>query len=59
MLQNWICLFQVGKMMEDQSMRSFISRISDTTLGIKSCQGLKDEYEIIWKILKALIPPYR
>ena len=27
-LQKWICLFQDAKMMEDESVRSYIGRIS-------------------------------
>ena len=53
-LQNWICLFQDAKMMEDESIRSYIGRISEIVVGIKSCNGSKDEDEIIWKILKNL-----
>ena len=46
-------------MMEDESLRSYIGRISKIAAGIKSCNGNKDEYEIIWKILKTLTPPFK
>lgn len=49
---NCICLFQDAKMIEDESMRSYIGRISEIVVGIKSCQGSKEEDEIVWKILK-------
>ena len=57
-LQNWICFFQDAKMMEDESIRIYIGRISKIVVGIQSCNGSKDEDEIIWKILKTLQPPF-
>ena len=40
-LENWICAFQDAKMMEDESIRCYIGRISNIVLGIKSCNGSK------------------
>lgn len=42
-LHNYICLFQDTKMMEDERVRSYIGRISKIIIGIKSCNGSKDE----------------
>ena len=53
-LQIWICAFQDAKMMEDESIRTYIARISEITVGIKAQGGTKDDYEVIWKILKTL-----
>ena len=35
-LQNWICAFQDAKMMEDESVRTYIGRISKITVVIKA-----------------------
>ena len=45
--------------MEDESVTSYIDRISKIITGIKSCNGTKDEDEIILKILKKLTPPFK
>ena len=58
-LQNWICAFQDAKMMEDESVRTYIGRISEITAGIKAQGGTKDDDEVIWKILKTLMPPFK
>ena len=33
-LHNWICAFQDAKMMEDESMRNYVGRISEIVVGI-------------------------
>ena len=58
-LQNWICVFQDAKMMEDESIRTYIGRISKITIGIKAQGGTDDDEEFIWKILKTLTPPFK
>ena len=58
-LQNWVCLFQEAKMMEDESIRTYVGRISEIVVGIKGCGGKKEYDEIIWKILKTLTPPFK
>ena len=58
-LQNWICAFQDAKMMEDESVRSYIGRISKIVAGIRSHGGTKEEDEVIWKILKILITQFK
>ena len=35
-LKSWICAFKDDKMMEDESLRTYIGRISKITTGIKS-----------------------
>ena len=57
-LQNWICLFQDAKMMEDESMRSFIRRIFEIFVQNNFCEGSKQDNEILWKILKTWTPPF-
>ena len=34
-LQKWICAFQDAKMMEDESIRSYVGRISKIFVGIQ------------------------
>ena len=51
-LKSWICAFKDDKMMEDESLRTYIGRISKITLGIKAQGGTKEDDEVIWKILK-------
>ena len=58
-LQNWTCVFQDAKMMEDESIRTYIGRISEIIIDIKSQRGTEDDDEVIWKILKTLIPPFK
>ena len=58
-LQNLICAFQEARMMEDESVRNYIGRISEIFAGIKSHGGTKSDDEVIWKILKSLTPPFK
>ena len=58
-LHNWICEFQDAKMMEDESVRSYIGRISKIVVGITSLDGMKSDDEVIWNILKILTPPFK
>ena len=51
-LQSWICTFKDAKMMEDESIRTYIGRISKITIGIISQGGTREDDEVIWKILK-------
>ncbi|MDF3686464.1 hypothetical protein [Enterobacter hormaechei] len=46
-------------MMEDESIRTFVGRISEITVGIRSQGGTKEDDEVIWKILKTLTPPFK
>ena len=46
-------------MMEDESIRLYIGRISKITIGIKAQGGTKEDDEVIWKILKTLTPPFK
>ena len=46
-LQNRICLFQEAKMMEDEFVRSYIGRISEIDVGIRSHGGTKLDDEVI------------
>ena len=46
-------------MMEDESIRSFIGKISEIVVGITSLDGTKFDDEVIWKILKILTPPFK
>ena len=46
-LQNWVCLFQEAKMMEDESIRSYFCRIPEIVSGIKACNRKKDGDEIV------------
>ena len=58
-LQSWICVVQDDKMMGDESVRTYIGRISQFTAGIKAQGGNKEDDEVIWKILKTLTPPFK
>ena len=58
-LQNLHCAFQDARMMEDESVRSYIGRISKIVAGIRSHGGTKLDDEVIWKILKSLTPPFK
>jgi hypothetical protein len=55
-LKNWICVFQDAKMMEDESIRTYIGRISEIIASIKAQGETKDDDEVICKILKTLTP---
>ena len=44
--------------MEDESTRSYIGRILEMVVGIRSHGGTKDDNEVIWKIMKTLTPPF-
>ena len=46
-LKNWICLFEDAKMMEDESIRIYVGRISEITTGIRSQGGTKEDDEVI------------
>ena len=46
-------------MMEDEIVRTYIGRISEIIVGIKAQGGTKEDDEVIWKILKALTPPFK
>ena len=46
-------------MMEDESMRTYICRISKIFAKIKAHGGNKDLDEIIWKILESLRQPFK
>ena len=41
-LQNWICIFQDAKMMEDESIRNYVGRISEIVARIQSHGGTKE-----------------
>ena len=58
-LECWICAFQDAKMMEDESVRTYIGKISEIIAGIRSQGGTKEDDEVIWKILKTLTPPFK
>ena len=58
-LQTWICAFEYAKMIEDESIGTYVGRISKITIGIRSQGGTKEDDEVIWKILKSLTPPYK
>ena len=58
-LQNWVCLFQEDKILEDELVRTCVGRIFQIVVGIKGCGGKKDDDKIIWKILKTLTPPFK
>ena len=46
-------------MMEDESVRSYVGRISKIFAGITSHDGKKSDDEVIWKILKSLTWPFK
>ena len=52
-LQNLHCAFQDARMMEDESIISYVGRILEIFVGIKSHGGTKSKDEIICKILKS------
>ena len=58
-LQSWICAFQDTKMMEDESIRTYIGKISKITMGFEAQGGTREEDEVIWKIMKTLTPPFK
>ena len=58
-LQNLYCAFQDARMIEDESIRSYVGRISEIVAGITSLDGMKSDDEVIWKILKSLTPPFK
>ena len=58
-LKNLIFAFQDARMMEDESVRSYVGRISKIFVGIRSHGGNTLHDEVIWKILKILIPPFK
>ena len=45
--------------MEDESIRTYIGRISKITASIKAQGGTNDDDEVIWKVLKTLTPPFK
>ena len=46
-------------MMEDESIRSYIGRISEMVVGIQSHGGTREDDEVIWKILKIMTPRFK
>ena len=58
-LQNLHYAFQEAIMMKDESIRSYIGRISEIVVGIRSHGGTKYEDAVMWKILKSLTPPFK
>ena len=46
-------------MMEDESVKTYIGRISIINIGIKAQWGTKSDDEVIWKILKTLTPSFK
>ena len=46
-------------MMEDESIRTYIGRILENTIAIRSQGGTKKDDEVVWKIFKTLIPPFK
>ena len=57
--QNLYCTFQDAKMIEDESVKTYIGRLSKIVTRIKSLGGKKSNDEVIWKILKNLTPPFK
>ena len=51
-LQNLHCAFHDARMMEDESVRSYIGKISEIVARITSPDGKKFDDEVIWNILK-------
>ena len=39
-------------MMEDESIRNYIGKISEIVVGIKSLGSTREEHDVVWKILK-------
>ena len=58
-LQNLYCAFQDARMMEDESVRSYIGKIFEIGVGIPSLDGIKFDSEVLWKILKIMTPPFK
>ena len=58
-LHNLICAFQDTRMMENESIRSYIGRRSEIVVGIISHGGTKLDDEVIWKMFKSLTPPFK
>ena len=58
-LKNLICAHQDAKIMEDESIRTYVGRISEIIVGIRSQGRTKEDDEVIWKILKSLIPFFK
>ena len=58
-LQNLYCTFQDVKMMEDESIRSYVGKIFEILAGITSHDGNKLDDEVIWKILKSMTLPFK
>lgn len=58
-LHNWICAIEDIRMLKDESIRSYIGRMSEIVTGIKSCGGKMIENEVIWKILGTLAPLFK
>ena len=58
-MQSWICAFQDAKMMEDESVRTYIGRIKKITIGINAQRGTKEDDDVTWKLLKSLTPPFK
>ena len=52
-------MFQDAKMLEDESVRSYVGRIFEIVAQIRSHGGTKLEDEVIWKILKILTPLFK
>ena len=46
-LQSQICAYQDAKMMGDESIRTYVGRISEFTAGIRSQGGAKEDNEVI------------
>ena len=58
-LQNLYFAFQDARMMEDESVRSYVGIIYEIVLGITSLDGKKSDNEVIWKILRSLTPTFK
>ena len=58
-LQNWICDFQDAKMMEDESIRSYIGKMLEKFARIWSLARTEQDDEVICKIQKILTPPFK
>ena len=58
-LQNLICAFQDARMMEDEHVRSYIGRILEIVVRIRSHGGTKLDDEVIWTNLKTPTPPFK
>ena len=58
-LKNLYCTFQDARMMEDESVRSYIGIIYEIVARIASLSGKKSDDEVVWKILKILTSPFK